>query len=45
MNLLTPKIAETIADYDFRLSEGANPDIQLSALLASLAYELKSEAK
>ena len=28
------ELANVIGEYDFRLTEGANPDIQLSALLA-----------
>jgi replication factor C small subunit len=43
--LLTPRIAEILADYDFRLIEGANEDIQLSALLASLSQELRGKGE
>lgn len=32
------KIAESIAKYDYRLIVGANPDIQLTALLAELVH-------
>jgi len=31
------ELANIIGEYDFRLVEGANEDIQLSALLAQLA--------
>ncbi len=31
------EILETIAKYDYRILVGANPEIQLSALLAELA--------
>ena len=31
-----PKILESIATYDYRILVGANPEIQLSALLAEL---------
>jgi len=41
MSDLTPQqkadISEVIGEYDFRLTEGANSDIQLSALLAQFA--------
>jgi replication factor C small subunit len=41
MSDLTPEqkadISEVIGEYDFRLTEGANSDIQLSALLAQFA--------
>lgn len=35
-NLLTPNIAEILAKYDYRMSEGAYEEIQLAALLAEL---------
>lgn len=39
------ELANIIGEYDFRLSEGANEDIQLSALLAQLARFSKSRGK
>ncbi len=40
---LTPRMAEILAEYDYRIMEGANVDIQLSALLASIMKELQVE--
>jgi replication factor C small subunit len=40
-NLLNPKVAEILAKYDFRMSEGAYEEIQLTALLAELSDVLK----
>ena len=31
------KLIDKLAEYDFRISEGANPRIQLEALLASFS--------
>lgn len=33
---MSPKLAEVLAEYDFRLAEGGSEEIQLSALLAAL---------
>ncbi len=38
---LSPEIAEVLAEYDYRLIEGANEDIQLSALLAHLVKMMR----
>ena len=37
------ELVKVIGEYDFRLSQGANEDIQLSALLAQLAAFTKSK--
>ncbi|MFQ5761842.1 MAG: replication factor C small subunit [Candidatus Bathyarchaeia archaeon] len=40
------EILERVGEYDFRLTEGANEDIQLSALLANLAkFNVKGSLK
>ena len=41
MGKMNPKLAELIAEFDFRLVEGGNEDIQLSAFLAALHGVLK----
>lgn len=38
------KLASVVGEYDFRLSQGANEDIQLSALLAQFAGFVESKA-
>ncbi|MFQ5712172.1 MAG: Replication factor C small subunit, partial [Candidatus Geothermarchaeales archaeon] len=40
---LSPEVAEVLAEYDYRLIEGANEDIQLSALLAQLVKLMRRE--
>ncbi|RLG61236.1 replication factor C small subunit [Candidatus Geothermarchaeota archaeon] len=42
MGKMNPKIAEILATYDFRLVEGGNEEIQLSAFLAAIHNELRS---
>jgi len=41
MGKMNPKIAEVLAEYDFRLAEGGSEEIQLSAFLAELQSILK----
>ncbi|MEM0056876.1 MAG: replication factor C small subunit [Candidatus Geothermarchaeota archaeon] len=43
-NLLTPQIADVLAKYDFRLTEGAYEEIQLTAMLAEIMQFLRSSA-
>jgi len=40
-NLLNPKTAEILAKYDFRMTEGAYEEVQLTAMLAELAGAFK----
>ena len=40
-NLINPKIAEVLAKYDFRLTEGAYEEIQLTSMLAELMAAYK----
>ncbi len=43
--IFSSRMAEILAEYDYRLMEGANEDIQLSALLARIMRELQAEAR
>ena len=40
-NLLNPRIAEILAEYDYRMTEGAYEEIQLTAMLAELCSVFK----
>jgi len=42
-NMLTPRVAEILAKYEYRLAEGANEDIQLTAMLAELMEALSGD--
>lgn len=44
-NLDHTEAARLLAEYDYRLSQGSNPEIQLAALLAELGSLAKSGAK